>query len=288
MAKELNSVELGMIKEGLDLIDKNKKLFEEWAISEFKGKSEGWNVGFFYDIAKQVKAGKFEEAYDEMMRMGIATKPFVSLCVEYLNNGDEFLNYAVNRNAELEASATEEKPLANDLVNVVRILSSHKRHNNNVFITFNGQKLYALTDDEDSCWLKVTGMSKAENQEAVRRELEKYEEEKLQRELEYINKMEERIEQGKKLLPSSRWSAWKKELWNMLDCGHISVEDPTDVMLEFFEAWKNKESDEKLDSILYQLDRPESVFFNLKQVMGDEVSSYIEDFKARNYGIENE
>lgn len=285
MARELNPMELAMIKEALDLVDKNKKVFEEWAISEFQGKTEGWNVGYFCDIAKEVKAGDFEDAYNEMMSMGIPMKPFVARCVEHLNKGEEFLQYVINRNAELEASATEVQLKENGVAEVFNAMWGYRVQNQNVYATVRGQKIYSLTDDEDSCWVKLTGMTKAQNQEAIKKE---YEAEKLQRELDYIDKMEERIEKGKKILPPSRWSAWEKELRNLLDSGHAAIEDPVEVMLEFFEAWKAKESDEKLDSILFQLDRPESVFFNLKQVMGDEVSSYIKGFNERIFGIENE
>ena len=49
-----------------------------------------------------------------------------------------------------------------NLDDVIEVLSKAKQEGKNISVEFNGQILFSMTDDEDSCYRKVTGESKAE------------------------------------------------------------------------------------------------------------------------------
>ena len=44
----------------------------------------------------------------------------------------------------------------------VRELKKAKQNGENIYIEFSGEKLYSLIDDENSCYVKVTGKSKVD------------------------------------------------------------------------------------------------------------------------------
>jgi len=89
-------------------------------------------------------------------------------------------------------------------------LMSYKKENKNVYISFNGQKLYSLIDSLDDCYKKVTGMTKAEFEEAKKQWLIEQKKKELEEELEAIEKIPERIERGKKVISTTLHKKWEE------------------------------------------------------------------------------
>ena len=54
-----------------------------------------------------------------------------------------------------------------DLEEVIAALKEAKENGNNFYIEFQGQKLYSLFDDENSCYQKITGQTKEDYEEAM-------------------------------------------------------------------------------------------------------------------------
>lgn len=70
---------------------------------------------------------------------------------------------------QIMAEAVEYTKWVHDLDGAVRVLADAKNIGWNIYIDFNGHKLYSLLDNEDSCYHKVLGMSKAESEERSRK-----------------------------------------------------------------------------------------------------------------------
>ena len=106
--------------------------------------------------------------------------------------------------------------------------------------------------------------------------------EEINRKIEFLNKMESYISRGEEILPKTRHKAWKNTVYEIEHIGHFEIEDPTEVMLQFMEAWGQDVSDEKLDEILNQLKAPDFCFIFLKQAMGrDVVGEYLKGYCQR-------
>ena len=74
-------------------------------------------------------------------------------------------------NTELIEKTAQKVNIYGDLDTVIRKLQVFKSAGVNVYVDFNGTKLYALLDDVDSSYTKVTGMPKKEFEEAEKQRL---------------------------------------------------------------------------------------------------------------------
>ncbi len=94
--------------------------------------------------------------------------------------------------------------------NIESAIKELKSHNELVFGEFNGVKLYSDIDDLDSAYQKITGMSKAEFDEADRKRDEDYQEE-IRKHKEAIPELtKEWIEKGKEILDEKYHADWIK------------------------------------------------------------------------------
>lgn len=94
----------------------------------------------------------------------------------------------------------------------IAVLSRAKQKNQNIYIDFNGIKLYSLLDDEDSAYNKVVKMSKVEWEEVGKRwhaeHLERLKREKAEAEA----KIPEWIERGEKLVYPQKVDLWHERV----------------------------------------------------------------------------
>lgn len=171
-----------------------------------------------------------------------------------------------------------------DLDGIVKRLELAKQKGENVYIEFHGKKLYSLIDNEESCYLKVTGETKTEFEKNQRNEMVLYRKKCLERKIAFLDEFEENLERGKEVLPSTRHAAWARVMWELSDNDIIAIENPCRVMIEFFDAWLKGAPVDKLDKILNQLERPEAFFSYIRQAMGPIVENYLDGFCDRVYG----
>jgi len=101
---------------------------------------------------------------------------------------------------------------------IAEAIEELKKYKDLVYLEFNGQKLYSDTDDINSAYLKVTGKTKEEVEEAQRLSNEKYEAEKRQHEEAIPELTKEWIEKGKQILDEQYHKDWIK-------CVPIRLED---------------------------------------------------------------
>jgi len=94
--------------------------------------------------------------------------------------------------------------------NIEEAVKELKSHKDLVCGTFNGQVLYSDIDDVDSAYKKVTGKTKAEFDEAVRKRQAEYEREKREHEEAIPRLTEEWIEKGNKILDKKHHELWAK------------------------------------------------------------------------------
>lgn len=98
---------------------------------------------------------------------------------------------------KLIETAEEFEGMVVSMQHAMQVLKEAKLQKANIYIqTSSGEKLYALIDDEDSCYHKVYGMSKEEREEA----LEKQEEARIQEEMKALEKVPARVERGFKII----------------------------------------------------------------------------------------
>ena len=187
-------------------------------------------------------------------------------------------------NEEIIKTAQPLEHYHSDLNEIIRRLDQEKQKGENVYVVFQGKKLYSLIDNEESCYLKATGETKVEFERKQREEWVSYRKSKLEKQLEFLDKFEDRIEKGKSVLPSTKHAAWTRTMWELSDDQTVSIEDPCDVMIEFFEAWMKGAPVDKLDKILTKLEIPEAFFKYIKQTMGPIVDNYLAEFSERAYG----
>ncbi len=66
-----------------------------------------------------------------------------------------------NKNiVELKNKATEYSYYIGTLDKATEVLSNAKAKNKNIYVIFNGQKLFSQFDNVDSCYKKITGKTK--------------------------------------------------------------------------------------------------------------------------------
>ena len=97
-----------------------------------------------------------------------------------------------------------------NIESAVKELSQYKERGELVYGEFNGQKLYSDTDDLDSAYKKVTGLTKSEFDEAERKRNEEYEAEKRKHEESIPELTKEWIEKGNNILDKKYHETWAK------------------------------------------------------------------------------
>lgn len=279
---ELNHYDEVMLTRAVELVDKNKEEFKQKARAEIESDTMGMDTAIFMDIATYVKEDKFEDAFEMMMAKNMPIKYYTEMCVKYLNKGEAFKQYVEDRFKKYEETAQLVENYQSNLDEKIETLRQHKIKGENVYLLFHGKKLYSMTDDENSCYLKTLGKTRAEVMAEIEEEHRRYEEERYEKGVAYLDKMYDRVKKGKQLLPQPRHQAWEDVVMQMLDDGIALIEDPVDVMLDFIKAWKQGATPEELDKILDSgLERPYAFFSYLKKAMGPVIEDYLSGYFAR-------
>ena len=96
------------------------------------------------------------------------------------------------------------------LDNAVEFLNDARAEGRNIYIEFNGQKLYSLLDDEDSCYMKVVGTTKKEFEQKQQRWLEEREKREKEENAKAQSKIPYWIEEGNKLIYPQMQQKWAR------------------------------------------------------------------------------
>lgn len=110
---------------------------------------------------------------------------------------------------ELIEKLAQKVSIYGDLDEVIEKLKIFKNADVNVYVDFNGSKLYSLLDDADSCYKKVTGKTKAEFEEAERQWREEYERKEAAETEKAKAAIPSYIEAGKELIYPQKFESWK-------------------------------------------------------------------------------
>lgn len=92
----------------------------------------------------------------------------------------------------------------------VEELSRYKERGELVYGVFNGEKLYSDVDDLDSAYVKVTGKTKADYDDAVRKSDEEYRAQKAEHEAAIPELTKEWVEKGNLILDEEYREKWAK------------------------------------------------------------------------------
>ena len=93
---------------------------------------------------------------------------------------------------------------------VIDYLIISKLNGKNIYVEFNGHKLYSFLDDEDSCFLKVCGATKKELEKQRKEYLEKLEKEREENKKEAQEMVPQWIERGSKIIYPQRQDMWEE------------------------------------------------------------------------------
>lgn len=96
-----------------------------------------------------------------------------------------------------------------DLDVATQRLEGAKARGQNVYVEFNGQKLYSLFDTVDTCYLKVCGSTKAEYEKAREAWLNDYKIRSEREKAEAQLKVPLWYERGKSMIFPEKWDNWK-------------------------------------------------------------------------------
>ena len=113
-------------------------------------------------------------------------------------------------NSELIEKTAQKVNLYGNLDEVARRLQVFREAGVNVYVDFNGQKLYALLDDLDSCYVKVTGKTKKEFELAEKKWREDYEKRKAEAAAKAEAAVPSYIEAGKTLVYPQKQKEWEQ------------------------------------------------------------------------------
>ena len=232
-AKGLEQRRKEALEQGLKLIDKNHKEFELYVQDQFDEQRQGWYVSYFFDVATAIKAGKFDEAYDLVHTPGFPTKSMVAACDLFLKQGTAFIKYILQRNRQYEMHAKEEKLQSFFPTNVADFLMDCRRKGENIFVVYNGKKLYSMTQEMDDWYMLMVGEKKADYDRALQEDREKAEKE----EKESIAKIPARVERGLDLIDINQeeWETYVDKKSKGLYLG-----TQIDIALDVLEAMKEE------------------------------------------------
>lgn len=100
--------------------------------------------------------------------------------------------------------------LYGDLDQVIAKLAIFLEEGVNVYVDFNGHKLYSLLDNADSCYKKVTGKTKEEFEEAERKWREEYRRKEAEESAKAEAAIPSYIEAGKGIVYPQKLDEWEK------------------------------------------------------------------------------
>lgn len=119
---------------------------------------------------------------------------------------------------EIKAEAIPYEKWIYDIDELVSLINEFKEKGENYSFDFKDKKFYSLLDDEESCYKKVSGLTKdeyVEEQKRLRKQKERRDAEEKQRAIENIPNW---IEKGKKFIFPQRYKKWA-------DCVEFRVDD---------------------------------------------------------------
>ena len=129
-------------------------------------------------------------------------------------------------------------------------LTKAQLRDENIFINFNGHKIYSADVTIDGVYKEVLGMTREEYKEQERKWREEWEEQEHREKAEAQAKIPTWIEEGKKYIPESHWEEWEK-------CVNIRANDlyhgmELDNLLEVLQAIEsgNAKTKEDVEGIL--------------------------------------
>ncbi len=156
-------------------------------------------------------------------------------------------------NEQIIKTAVEYKSYFGTLDRAIEVLEKAKEENENIYLDFNGQKLYSLIDDTDSCYLKVTGKTKDEYMKALEEWRKQQEEEQIKEELEALDKMPDRIKRGNELIYPQRREDWEKYVRSSTKSFYHGLE--LDSVLNVMESLSKDKNLEQALSVLNSEDK---------------------------------
>lgn len=129
--------------------------------------------------------------------------PFAELPVE--EQEKDLVQYRI---AKQMAEATEYTAWVGDLDRAVNVLNWTKATGENIYIDFNGQRLYSLFDTPDTAYLKVTGYTRAGFKQAEEEWHKAYEAREAREKAEAEKNIPVWYERGKKVVYPEKWDKW--------------------------------------------------------------------------------
>ena len=142
--------------------------------------------------------------------------------------------------------AIELKVLAgSSLDEAVETLMEYKAEDKNVYLVFNGHKLYSSDITLDDAYKKVTGHTKAEYDKLLREEQKRFEERRKVKETEAKNKISYWIEEGRKYIDKDLWGDWEDCVYNGSNGAYYGME--LDSFLEIARLIRDNEVKSKQD-----------------------------------------
>ncbi len=135
----------------------------------------------------------------------------------------------------------------NTLEDAAKFLSGAKELELNIFIKFHGKNLYSMLDDIDSCYKKVTGYTYKEYKEAEKEEERKY----IQKKLDALDKIPERIEKGKNYIYPQREMDWTRIVIKSSESLYLGYD--IDATVEIMEILANNNNANKFEMAIEKL-----------------------------------
>ena len=130
--------------------------------------------------------------------------------LEALHLSKDTVDVEEDKFAEQKARATELHEYMGNIDNCVKVLSQYRERGENVYVEFNGHKIYSCDVTLDSAYKEITGMTKEESDRKRAEWLEKYEREQREEEEKAQAKIPEWISRGDSIIYPERTEEWKK------------------------------------------------------------------------------
>jgi len=132
---------------------------------------------------------------------------------------------------------------------VIKVLQEYQERGESVYVEYNGVKLYSADITVDGAYKAVVGETKAEFDEGVREDSEKFKESQEKRRVKAEQNMSEWIERGEKLIPPEKQEAWKKYVEESVGSKRFRGED-VQVVLDIIEKFVSGTSQEQINKLM--------------------------------------
>lgn len=129
--------------------------------------------------------------------------PFAELPVD--EQEKDLVQYRI---AKTMSYAKEYKGWANHIDDAVAILEAAKQNGENIYVSFNDEKLYSMFDTADTCYLKLCGETKAEHDKALAEWRKEYQERQARQKAEALGKVEDWYKRGREMIYREKWNKW--------------------------------------------------------------------------------